>query len=118
MGIAITVVSMLPPRGTPGPQIADLGEVIATIGHVGGYLLLGGLIILAQRYPRPMVVWAVVSVYGALIEVIQGALGLRSFQWTDILANALGAAIGIGLAMVWRHRRFSLGSDAAVEENA
>ena len=117
MGIAITVVSMLPPRGTPGPQIADLGEVIATIGHVGGYLLLGGLIILAQRYPRPMVVWAVVSVYGALIEVIQGAFGLRSFQWTDILANALGAAVGIGVAVLWRRRR-DQGNPGAVVQGA
>lgn len=115
VGIAITVVSMLPPRGTPGPQIADLGEVVATIGHVGGYLLLGGLIILALRYPRPMVVWAVVSVYGALIEVIQGAFGLRSFQWSDILANALGAAVGIGVAVLWRRRRDQRNPGAVVQ---
>ena len=118
VGLAITVVSMLPPRGTPGPQIADLGEVVATIGHLIGYLLLGGLIAFAQRNPRPMIVWAAVSAYGALIEIAQGTFGLRSFQWTDILANALGAAIGIGLAVVWRQRRLSIDADAAVEEGA
>lgn len=104
VGVVITVVSLLPPRGTPGPQIADLGEVVATIGHVGGYLLLGGFVILAQRRPRPIIVWVIVSAYGALIEVTQGAFGLRSFQWSDILANSLGAAVGIGLGVVVRRR--------------
>lgn len=104
VGVVITFVSLLPPRGTPGPQIADLGEVVATIGHVGGYLLLGGLIILAQRRPRPMIVWVIVSAYGAGLEIAQGVFGLRSFQWSDILANFLGAAVGIGLAVVVRRR--------------
>ncbi len=104
IGVIITVVSLLPPRGTPGPQIADLGEVVATIGHIVGYLLLGGLIVLAQRRPRPLIVWVVVSAYGALIEIAQGVFGLRSAQWNDVLANSLGAAVGIGLAVVVRRR--------------
>ena len=105
IAVVITFVSLLPPRGTPGPQIADLGEVIATTGHIVGYLLLAALIILAQRHPQPWLAWIVVTGYGALIEILQGQFALRSFQWSDIAANSLGAAVGIGIARAW-HRRF------------
>jgi glycopeptide antibiotics resistance protein len=33
-----------------------------------------------------------------LLEILQGAFGLRSFQWTDIAANALGALVGVAVA--------------------
>jgi len=101
VGVLITVVSLLPPRGTPGPQIADLGEVIATIGHIVGYLL----------------VWIVVSGYGALIEIAQGVFGLRSFQWSDMVANSLGAAVGIGIAFLVRPRWAALDARLAAEES-
>ena len=117
VGGLITVVSLLPPRGTPGPQIADLGEVIATIGHIVGYLLLGGLIVLAQRRPQPWLVWIVVSGYGALIEIAQGVFGLRSFQWSDMVANSLGAAIGIGIAVFARRRWMSPEARLVLEES-
>lgn len=110
VGVMITVVSLLPPRGTPGPQIADLGELVATIGHFVGYLLLAALIMLAQRMARAWLVWAAVSAYGAFIEVAQGTFGLRSFQWTDILANAVGAAVGVcgaGVMSRWWMQRTS-----------
>lgn len=99
--MVITVVSLLPPRGTPGPQIADLGEVVATIGHVTGYLLLAGLLVIATRAQRPWTTWLGVVAYGALIECVQGIVGLRSFQWTDILANAVGAAVGTGVVLAF-----------------
>jgi Predicted integral membrane protein len=116
VGVLITVVSLLPPRGTPGPQIADLGEVVATIGHIVGYLLLGGLIVLAQRHPQPWLVWIVVSGYGALIEIAQGLFALRSFQWSDIAANSLGAAVGVGIAVLARRRWAAADSRLAAEE--
>ena len=103
--LAIAVVSLLPPRGTPGPQIADLGEVVATLGHLLAYLVLGGLVVLAARVPRPWWIWAGATAFGAALEIVQGVVGLRSFQVTDIVANALGAALGILAAMALRTRR-------------
>ena len=117
VGVLITVVSLLPPRGTPGPQIADLGEVVATIGHIVGYLLLGGLIVFAQRHPQPWLVWIVVSGYGSLIEIAQGIFGLRSFQWSDMVANSLGAAVGIGIAVLVRRRWAAPVARLAAEES-
>jgi VanZ family protein len=93
----------MPPRGTPGVDIADLGEVLATIGHALAYALLAALAVLAQRQARIGVTLAAVIGYGALLEILQGAFGLRSFQWTDIAANAFGALVGaLGVILVRR----------------
>jgi VanZ family protein len=115
--VVITVVSLLPPRGTPGPQIADLGEVLATIGHITGYLLLGGLVVLAQRLPQPWLVWMIVSGYGAFIEIMQGLFALRSFQWSDIVANCVGAGVGISIAVIVRRRWDRPGPRLGMEES-
>ena len=106
LALLIGVVSLLPPRGTPGMEIADLGEVVATIGHLLAYAALAALALLAQRQPRILVTLATVIGYVALIEILQGMLGLRSFQWTDIAANALGALVGV-LSVILVRRAFS-----------
>lgn len=95
VALLIGVVSMLPPRGTPGMEIADLGELRATIGHGLAYALLAALAVLGQRQPRIAATLAGVIGYGVILEVLQGAFGLRTFQWTDIAANALGALVGV-----------------------
>ena len=104
VALLIGVVSMLPPRGTPGVEIADLGEVRATIGHALAYALLAALAALAQRQSRIAATLAGVIGYGVLLEVLQGALTLRSFQWTDIAANALGALVGVLIVGLARRR--------------
>lgn len=105
LAILIGIVSLLPPRGTPGVEIADLGEVLATVGHAVAYAVLAGLAIGAQANPRIGMTLAIVIGYGIVIEALQGAFGLRSFQASDILANALGALAGVGAAMLVRRPR-------------
>ncbi len=83
-------------------EIADLGEVRATIGHGLAYALFAALAMLAQRQPRIAVTLAGVIGYGVLLEILQGAFGLRSFQWTDVAANALGAVAGVLSAVLVR----------------
>lgn len=97
---AIGVVSLLPPRGTPGVEIAELGEFRAWVGHALAYAVLGACAVASQRVPRPGVTFAAVVAYGCVLEVVQGATGLRSMQWGDVLANALGTAAGIGGALL------------------
>ena len=104
LALLVAVVSLLPPRGTPGVEIADLGEVLATLGHGVAYAVLAASAVLSQRDPRTLLTWTVVVAYGALLEIAQGALGLRSFQLTDIAANALGALVGVLVAGAWRRR--------------
>ena len=43
--------------------------------------------------------------YGFLIEFIQYLLPYRTFSWTDILANACGVILGLGLFyMIYKFR--------------
>jgi len=81
-------------------EIADLGEIRALLGHAAAYAGLTFCALLAQRAPRPALTFAAVLVYGALLEVAQGTFGLRSMQAGDILANAVGSAAGLGLALL------------------
>jgi VanZ family protein len=105
--VVIGIVSTLPPRGTPGVEIADLGEVVATIGHAVAYALLGlafGMAVSAARLTRSRMIAIVIILggYGALLEVLQDALGSRTFQASDVLANAIGAILGVLLAVALR----------------
>lgn len=116
VAVLVGVVSLLPPRGTPVGDIADLGEVRATIGHVLSYALLSAVFVMAVRASAPLssvaraavLVILILTGYGALLEVLQGVAGLRSFQFQDVLANAVGAIVGAGLAVLVRRR--SLGA--------
>jgi VanZ family protein len=79
-------------------EIADLGEFRATIGHALAYAGLGAVAVFAQRRPRLGLTLAMVIGYGVALEGLQGGIGLRSFQWTDIAANSLGALTGVAVA--------------------
>lgn len=75
-------------------EIADLGELRATVGHAIGYLLLAFAAVMAQQAPRPWLTVVLASAYGVVLELAQGAIGLRSMQFTDVLANCVGAMAG------------------------
>jgi VanZ family protein len=112
LAVLTGVVSLLPPRGTPGGDIADLGETLATVGHVLAYALTGACFALSlNRRPRPswwrrgILIAVILTVYGALLELLQESWSARAFQWGDVLANAFGALIGVGAA--WLVRRTS-----------
>jgi len=43
--------------------------------------------------------------WSAIVEVLQPVITTRrSFQWTDLVGNAVGVALGAAAVMVWRHR--------------
>jgi VanZ family protein len=73
--------------------------------HLVGYGLLGWLA--RAGWPRAMP-WrpiAALIVWGALIEILQGQTGYRQAEWGDVLANGLGAALGVALASAVSARR-------------
>ena len=45
--------------------------------------------------------------YGAAIELVQIGLGYRSGEWMDLVADAVGVAVGALLASRLRHRRLA-----------
>ena len=101
------VASLLPPRGTPGPDVASLGETRALALHFIGYAALACFAILAQQRPRPVLTGVAVIAYATVLEALQGAMGMRSFQVTDLVANSGGAALGVlvGVAICRRMPR-------------
>lgn len=52
---------------------------------------------------RPVWVCVGVTVYGALLELLQHYCTLtRSGEWLDVLADFIGAIIGVLIVIVWR----------------
>lgn len=85
--LAVAWTSLLPPNDLPsGLGLSD------KILHLVGYGVLGVLAVLSGlRWP-----WAIATVvgFGLVMEVAQGLLGYRSFEWADLGADAIGAVAG------------------------
>ncbi len=80
--------------------------------HAGAYAVLA--IWFGWVYQRRYYVLVALGLvaYGVLIEFLQGASGYRMFDVSDMLADAIGVAIGLviaatpmGHALVWLERR-------------
>ena len=86
--VAVAWTSLLPPENIPS------GFVLSDkVVHLMAYAALGLLAVMSGiRWP-----WALTAVvcWGLLLEVVQGALGYRSFEWGDLVADALGALLGV-----------------------
>lgn len=90
----------------PVPVVKQLPSYSDKIVHVGCYLLLGFLAAMSQPTHRTRFAAAAAMVgLGILIEIIQGQLPWRSFEWMDIVANTVGAAFGWLLSLFWLRRR-------------
>ncbi len=96
---AVAAVSLL--RHPPGADV--LGGLPARdfLGHLGAYAIL---CVLATRAVRTdsarsrLAVAAAALAFGILMEVVQPLTG-RTFELTDMLADGIGVAIGLALAV-------------------
>ena len=93
--VAMLVVALLPaPQGIASVPLGD------KIGHFLGFTAL--VLWYAQIYPRPVdrlrCVLGAIGL-GALIELLQILVPYRSAELLDLLADALGAALGACAAM-------------------
>jgi VanZ family protein len=84
--LAIWIGSLMP---SP-PTTVEHGDKVQ---HFIGY---AGLAILAFRmWPRYWLVWLAAALMGVAVEIAQSLTGWRTFDPQDMLANALGAVIGL-----------------------
>lgn len=95
--VAVAWTSLLPPDDLP-PDMGISDKVV----HALAYTALGALAVLSSiRWP---VAIALVVAFGLLLEILQGLSGYRSFEWADLLADAVGAAVGALLTVVVTRR--------------
>jgi VanZ family protein len=72
--------------------------------HVFFFLVLAALAVAPARarMRHPVVAAAVAScLYGAVLELLQAALGWRSAELADLLADGLGSTFGAAAALLW-----------------
>ncbi len=88
----IALASLLPPPELP----MDPGR-FDKLWHAFGYALAGlGCVPLLRRPKALLAAALMLGGYGLLMEFLQGAGGVRSFDWMDALANGFGACLGLG----------------------
>jgi hypothetical protein len=94
MLLAITIVCLMPSTALPQTGISDKSEHALAFGAVAFWF--GSIL---MRYDVPWLAVLLVA-FGALIEISQAAMGWgRSGDIKDLLADSVGIALGIGIAM-------------------
>jgi len=85
---------------TPSPPEIDIAHG-DKLGHLAGYGLL--MFWFAQLYSKRSARIAYAAGFIAMgvgLEIVQGALGYRSYEVLDMFANSLGVALGWAAASV------------------
>ena len=102
LAISVTIwLSLAPLSGLH--SAASIPDVLS---HFIGYAGLGALAIASGL--RPLTAFFLLVVFGALLEIVQGASGHRFFEFKDIAVNALGLIAGITLVVFLRRTIFGL----------
>jgi len=92
MVAAVVVLSLI-------PMDADLGEGRDKLAHFAAYgSLTFWFVIMVRGRARQVGVAVAFTAMGVALEFLQGMTGYRDFEVADMLANAIGAAVGWGLA--------------------
>ena len=95
----------------------SLGEEIETMSyadknlHAFLYAILAVLVCKETKsrgYKIYLFSWLIVSIYGILVELIQIPIPYRSFEWGDVVADSLGAVVGllfVYFVRLWKERK-------------
>lgn len=94
----LAVVTWLALEPAP-PEVADLGW--DKLNHLCAFAALAW-VAAAAFAPRWRTVAAGLLAYGVVIELLQAMTPTRSAEAADVLADALGLALGLGLFMLAR----------------
>ena len=110
----VLVLTLTPANGMPSTPVWELLS-FDTAAHAGVFAVLAGLSWFSmrrqQRWPRlarhaGLVVLTGCILFGGLIEVLQFAMHLgRQAEWSDVLGDAIGAALALSIATAWAAQR-------------
>ncbi|MBX9654276.1 VanZ family protein [bacterium] len=77
--------------------------------HTGSFAALSFLGIRSLRGSafgrRAVIMLGVALCYGAITEIVQGASGFRDYETLDLIADMVGAGIGVGIAWLLDRRK-------------
>ena len=92
------------------PQQASLGW--DKLNHLAAFGVLALCAVLGWRHQRAaqLTVLLALLAYGGAIELLQMQVPNRQAEWGDLLADALGIAVGALLALAWLRRRGRAGT--------
>ncbi len=96
---AVTILSLLP--HPPGARALAALPGRDFMGHLVAYTVLCVLAVRAigtGTFRSRLGVAAAAAAFGLLLELVQPLTG-RAFEWSDVLADGLGVAIGLVLAV-------------------
>jgi VanZ family protein len=89
----------------PVPILRELPSHTDKLVHLLCYFVLGLLAVLSQRGPGARIAAAAaMAAFGIVVELLQGLLPWRSFEWMDIVANVCGVALGGVTAAIAQRR--------------
>lgn len=102
LGIAVTLWFCLVPRV---PQAPGGDKFYHWLAYA---LLAAGFTALVERRWYGVVAASLLA-FSGLIEILQASMNLgRSGEWSDMLANTLGVAVGVAFALLRRESWLSL----------
>ncbi len=99
LAAAILYASIIEPGGVPRTFLGVGVTVYLHLAAYGGLSAALGYAVLAADRRTLLGVALVATAYGACIELLQGTIPHRTMAGSDVIVNAVGAAIGAGL---WR----------------
>lgn len=88
--VAITALSVAEP---PAGSSSGL-SLLAPLAHLAAYFCIaaGLLVVFHDMEHGHFEAILIAAAFGAALELVQGALPYRSFGWTDIAVNTIGAS--------------------------
>jgi VanZ family protein len=108
--VLVVVGSLLPPSSAPMEELARL-PVSDKVEHVAGYFVLAFLPALHESRRRALQLAAAAVALGVLLEFIQPSFS-RDFEVGDMVADAVGAGLGLAVGRIAALRLWSRGSRA------
>lgn len=94
LALLLAVITWLALTPAPPPEAALLWD---KLNHLGAFACLA--VAACMGFRRGWVVVALgLLAYGGLIEVLQSFTPTRVGEWVDLLADAIGIALGLGIA--------------------
>lgn len=93
LAFAIAITTLMPSTSGAAPLLG-----LDKLAHLVAFAALVLPMSLRSRRHWPMI-WIAAVAYGGLIELVQPYVG-RGAEWADLVADGLGAALGIAMAWV------------------